>query len=136
MIPLLPWFHGSRRHTICPRSLVQFHFIVTTLWNCPKSSGPFYIVTHYIYGSLLLGHTVCKSSACVCLCLFFVSIDSFLFCRQFGLVFRVLLLSCPIMLPAIIVHTLDVFKVEMNMIVGTLISPQFFSAELSFKIAI
>ena len=28
------------------------------------------------------------------------------------------------MLPAIIVHTLDVFKVEMNMIVGTLISPQ------------
>ena len=54
----------------------------------------------------------------LCQLLRFYSVDSL------DLFLGVLLLSCPIMLPAIIVHTLDVFKVEMNMIVGTLISPQ------------
>ena len=28
---------------------------------CPRSSNPFYIVSYYINGSLILGHSVCEA---------------------------------------------------------------------------
>ena len=47
-INILNWFHE-----------IFVVFIIRPDTVCPRSSDPFYIVSYYKNGALLLGHTVC-----------------------------------------------------------------------------